>query len=621
MNRYLWASDPASAQISPGVRIQDRYQVIAPQIWLDTQPEVPPYVPQELPEETIPYLRLFPQRLHIPEVYGIAVLGEEPDNAEVILLENVPIDSEGNLYPAIIEQWHHTKAVRQVYWLWQILQLWTPLSELGVASSLLVPENIRVQGWRVWLLQLFSDSPEIDRTNSTYPEPSLTAFCDCWLEWIAGSHPSVLDRLEQIWQQIGDRRKTLDEISLELNQLLLEKAAELPLRLQVAGATDQGPMRSSNEDSCYPTESDFLLQTESPNDLLIPNFTLVCDGIGGHEGGEVASLMALQTLKLQVRALLVEIAQQTEIVPPNVICEQITAIIRVVNDLIAKQNDSQGREMRQRMGTTLVMGLQIPQKINKPDGTILENAHELFIASVGDSRIYWITADYCQQITIDDDVATREVRLGRSFYREALRRVDGGALTQALGTREAQILRPTVQRFILEEEGMLLLCSDGLSDKNTVEESWQEFAKPVLKNKISLEDAVQSWINLANEKNGHDNTSVVLTRCLLSPEPPVLFEPRKVEVEAESEAQTPTASYPLESEFTEASKALLYSEATQPEAGETVDVETVRRGGWLTVLVTLGVLVVFGLIGFGVWRSLIPQNTPPAQETQVNPND
>lgn len=610
MNRYIWASDPASAQISPGVLIHDRYQVIAPQIWLDTQPEAPPFVPQELPEEIIPYLRLFPQRLHIPEVYGVAVLGEEPDTAEVILLENVPIDPEGNLYPAIAEQWHHTKAVRQVYWLWQILQLWTPLAELGVASSLLIPENIRVQGWRVRLLELFSD-----RTISTYPQPSLAALCDCWLEWIAGSHPSVLGRLEQIWQQIGDPQKSLDDISLELNQLLLEKAAELPLRLQVAGGTDQGPMRSSNEDSCYPTESDLRSLTEPPNDLLIPNFTLVCDGIGGHEGGEVASLMALQTLKLQVRALLIEIAQQTEIVPPHIICEQITAIIRVVNDLIAKQNDSQGREMRQRMGTTLVMGLQIPQKINKPDGTVLENAHELYIASVGDSRVYWMTADYCQQLTIDDDVATREVRLGRSLYREALRRVDGGALTQALGTREAQILRPAIQRFILEEDGILLLCSDGLSDKNTVEQSWQEFAKPVLKNKISLEAAVQSWIDLANEKNGHDNTSITLTRCLLSPEPPVLFEPKKVE------AEKPTAPYPVETELTEASKALLYSPATQPEAGETVDVQTVKQGTWLTVLTTLAILAALGLIGYGFWRSFIPQDTPPAQETPVNPNE
>jgi len=591
MNRYLWAADPASAQIPPEVLVQERYRVIAPQIWLDTQPEAPPDVPPELSEDIVPYLRLFPYRLHIPEVYGMAVLGEQPNTASILLLENVPIDSDGNLYPTIIEEWHDALAARQVYWLWQILQLWTPLVELGVASSLLIPENIRVQGWRVCLLELFSD-----RRMPADAQPSLPAFCDCWLEWVVGSQPEVLDRLQEIWQQIGEGEKSLDDISIELNQLLLEQAAELPLRLQVAGDTDQGPKRSSNEDSCYPTESDLILCNEQPNDLLIPYFSLVCDGIGGHEGGEVASLMALQTLKLQVRALLIEVAQQTEIVPPQIITDQLTAIIRVVNDLIANQNDSQGREMRQRMGTTLVMALQLPQKVRKPDGTILENGHELYIASVGDSRVYWITSDYCQQLTVDDDVATREVRLGRSLYREALKRMDGGALTQALGTRDAQVLRPTVQRFIVEEDGILLLCSDGLSDKGVVEQSWKEFAKPILKEKLSLEAAVQSWINIANEKNGHDNTSVVITRCLLSKEPPILFDPKKI---PQQEPLTPT--YRVETELTEASKALLYTTPAYSESRTVVDVETVKRPILPFVLAALVVLALAGLVVSGVW--------------------
>ena len=607
MNRYLWAADPASAQIPQGELVQGRYQVVAPQIWLDTQAEQPPYVPQDLPEQVIPYLRLFPWRLHVPEVYGFAVLDEELE-AKVLLLENVPLDSEGNLYPAIVEEWHQARAARQVYWLWQILQLWTPLSELGVASSLLVPSNVRVQGWRVWLLELFSD-----RRVPEEAQPSFQAFGQCWLELVTASQPAARERLQEIWRQICDGSKSLDLIANELNQLLLEQAAELPIRLQVAGATDTGPMRQSNEDSCYPTEADMLIRTESPNDLLIPHFSLVCDGIGGHEGGEVASLMALQTLKLQVRALLIEVAQQNEIVPPNIAMEQMTAIIRVVNDLISNQNDSQGREMRQRMGTTLVMALQLPQKIQKPDGTVLQNGHELYIASVGDSRVYWITPDYCQQLTLDDDVATREVRLGRSLYREALKRVDGGALTQALGTREAQLLRPTIQRFIVEEDGLLLLCSDGLSDKGVVEQTWSQFAKPVLKDRLSLEDAVESWIDIANERNGHDNTSVVLTRYLLSPEPPVLFAPKKVEAE-----EKPVTTYTLETELTEASKALLYAPPAEPETREAVDVEAVPRSSNLaSVLGTLAVLLAIGLASYGAWRVLDSQNTPPPPQKQM----
>jgi protein phosphatase len=54
--------------------------------------------------------------------------------------------------------WTQASAVRQVYWLWQILELWTPLEELGVASSLLVPDNLRVEGWRLRLRELYTDA-------------------------------------------------------------------------------------------------------------------------------------------------------------------------------------------------------------------------------------------------------------------------------------------------------------------------------------------------------------------------------------------------------------------------------------------------------------------------------
>ncbi|MDD1417292.1 serine/threonine-protein phosphatase, partial [Dolichospermum sp. ST_con] len=50
--------------------------------------------------------------------------------------------------------------VRQVYWLWQILQLWTPLSELGVAQSLLLADNLCVQGWCIRLLELYQNTEQ-----------------------------------------------------------------------------------------------------------------------------------------------------------------------------------------------------------------------------------------------------------------------------------------------------------------------------------------------------------------------------------------------------------------------------------------------------------------------------
>jgi protein phosphatase len=144
---------------------------------------------------------------------------------------------------------------------------------------------------------------------------------------------------------------------------------------------------------------------------------------------------------------------------------------------------------------------------------------------VGDSRAYWITQDYCHRLTVDDDVANREVRLGRSLYRQALQRVDALALTQAIGTRSADHLSPQVQRLVLEEDGLLLLCSDGLSDHNRVEESWEGLVAEVTTGRIALETAVEQLLAIASQRNGHDNSSVVLTYCSVSPEYPVLLNP------------------------------------------------------------------------------------------------
>jgi protein phosphatase len=500
--RYLWATGSSAAEIPLEQKVANRYEVIAPQIWLDTIPGLMPDIPEELPKEWIPYLRLYQYQLHLPQVYGF-VRSPMQEGSNIVLLENAPIEDAGILYPALADAWEQANGVRQVYWLWQILQLWTPLSELGVAGSLLLPDNLRVQGWRVRLLEL------VETVHTT----SLQQLGECWQPWIATAKISVAQQLDRIIQQMLHGEANLEDITTQLNTLLLSTAGELPLTLQVAGGTDIGSTELlQNEDACYPPDS------SDPDDFLLPHVSIVCDGIGGHEGGEVASQLAVQSLKLQIRALLSEIAEQKEIIPPDLLQKQIEAILRIVNNVICNCNNEQNREGTQRMGTTVVMALQLPQSIQTTSGWESKNAHELYLASVGDSRAYWITRNYCQLLTVDDDVAGREVRHGRSLYRKALERSDATALTQALGTKDGEFLRTLVQRFILEEDGILLLCSDGLSDDNWVEYSWREFALPVLEGELSLEEVVGEWIDLAKQKNAHDNISVVLTHCRVSPE-------------------------------------------------------------------------------------------------------
>ncbi|MFM6038193.1 MAG: PP2C family protein-serine/threonine phosphatase [Sphaerospermopsis kisseleviana] len=600
--RYLWAIGTNAANIPPETKIADRYEVITQQIWLDTQPGKPPEIPSELPSVVIPYLKLYPQKLHIPQPYGFTTSTTEDteDTNDILLLENAPIDTKGNLYPIITEVWEEAKAVRQLYWLWQILQLWKPLSEMGVAASLLSPNNILVQGWCIKLLELY-------QTTETL---TLQHLGQSWHSWVLVAKAEIAPGLSNIIQQMCQGEVDFTTISHQLNQLLLASAAELPLMVKVAGFTDAGLVMKHNEDTCFPNTTDKI------DNYLNQHLSVVCDGIDGHEGGEVASQLAVQSLKLQIRAWLQDVAEQTEIVPPDLLQQQLAASLRVVNNMIWSRNDEQNRQGRERMATTLVMSIQLPQRIVTNTGWESENTHELYIANVGDSRAYWITPSYCQLLTIDDDMATREVCFGQSLYRQAITTANAHALTQALGTKEAESLQFAIKRFILEEDGILLLCSDGLSDHDWVEKSWQNYVIPLLTGKLTVEDAARNWVKLANEKNGQDNTSVVLTVVRTSqahlvpvtPVPIVLETSETEEVASLStetenfEAQAPAVDY-----LAESSLALI--DLNLSEESASTPVKAANRGKLVLVLGGFLALLVGGTsLGLFAWWQLQPQS-------------
>ncbi|MEO0534265.1 MAG: protein phosphatase 2C domain-containing protein [Cyanobacteria bacterium P01_A01_bin.123] len=624
VKQYLWAVGAAAAAVGVGKRVGDRYQVVAPQIWLDTQPDDLPEFPETPPEAALPYLLAHPHRLHVPGVYGVvspqrgaeigqsqrgAEIGQSQRGAEIgppqknterdasqaaievglsqrdsevlsspwdtevepspwdteiespqaeaeggaspaeppiLLLDNAPIDRGGKLYPTLQDRWADTVSVRQLHWLWQLLELWTPLKQLGLAASLLERDNIRVEGWRVRL-----------RTLQAVPvDPALSDLLRSWQPLLKQAQPPIAEALAAVLNPNNPEASTLEAIAAGLNQLLLKQTGQLSIQLYAGGATTAGPLHKRNEDACYPNNLD-KLQT-APG--IIPNIAIVCDGLGGHEGGEVASQMVVRSLQLQLRALLREVIEQPDYQSPTRIAEQIEAAVRVVNNLIAKQNDSQGRSDRQRMGSTLTMALQLPQRVRTAQGWVATT--EVYIAHVGDSRVYWITPSYCHLLTLDDDIASREVIAGRSLYLQAKQRPDAGALTQAIGTRESDALRLHIQRFIIDEEGLLLVCSDGLSDNRRVEESWANYIGLIVKDIVTLEAAVESLIELANQKNGHDNASVVLMRCRVSPE---VVRPGSLTTRQDN----------LQFEMTEASKALLYGEI-DPVTGKPPEAEPIE---------------------------------------------
>ena len=114
---------------------------------------------------------------------------------------------------------------------------------------------------------------------------------------------------------------------------------------------------------------------------------------------------------------------------------------------------------------------------------------------------------------LKDIVRNREVRLGYAVYRDSLQYPSAGALIQAIGMRDSAALHPNLQRYMIEDDCIFLLCTDGLSDFDRVEQYWRHEITPVLDGKQDLPQAVSNLINIANRDNGHDNVTVALVHC------------------------------------------------------------------------------------------------------------
>ncbi|MBD1916008.1 MULTISPECIES: protein phosphatase 2C domain-containing protein [Cyanophyceae] len=581
---YLWVIGTDIETLPVDELVGQRYRIVGPRIWLDTLPDQRPSAPDTFPGEALPYLNAHPHRLHLPGLYGVL---ERTGAPPILLLENAPIHFQaGELLPDLAGGLFSASPLRQANWLWQLWELWGTLGKLGLARSLFVPGNLRVDGWRLRLVELQSDE------NPT----TLADLVELWRSLLSPLHLSVSEPLRSLVNRIDADAVDLDTIALELNQILLRQAALVPTRIALSGATAQGPTQPRNEDACWP------LGTQS--EAAPMQVAMVCDGVGGHDGGEVASRLAVQALQIQLQALLAETQNELRGLPPQVVVQQLEAVIRIVNELISFQNDNHSWAGRQRMGTTLVMAVVIPQRVQTDDGW--GRVNEVYLAHVGDSRAYWITPDYCHPLTVDDDIAGREVIACRQTWPHALERSDAGALTQALGTRSGDHLQPHIQRFVFDETGILLLCSDGLSDNYRIEDAWANYIGLIIKDIVTLDSAVASWIELANQKNGHDNTAVVLMQ-------------HKLLVPAQTGQDIPVGAGAQRESAIPAGAKLYGENLPQDEFVPTPAERKPPRGVPRRVLAVSGSALLVGLLGWWLLANQSPEPPEPQRTPPVAP--
>jgi serine/threonine protein phosphatase PrpC len=473
--------------------VADRYQVWQPPIWLDTQPELPFKLIYKVPAIALPYLRLSDLAQHIPRPYIHLTPELSGLAAPLLLLDAAPIQTwetedgrlQVQLLPSLLAGWSGGTALQQLNWLRQIALLWPRLHQQNVTSTLLQVNTLRIDGALLRITTLTRDED--------YLAPiTLTSLGQVWQPLVEAAQPSIQAYLGWLTSALGEGRvATSQELMGELNQAIQTVAQGFAVQVDWVAHTDQGPSRNRNEDACYPQGLLNTTRVSQPQTAEVLPLLLVCDGIGGHEQGNVASQTAVEVLLKQLSGLNMPANS-----PPEVVGQHLKQALSLVNHTIASRNNKEHRSERARMGTTVVLAVVCFPYV--------------YIAHVGDSRAYRISSKTCYQVTLDDDIASREAQQGFALYPEAAQMPSGGALIQALGIYDTNSLAPSIQYLLLDDPSLLLLCSDGLSDHDRIDALWRPTIQAFTTGRADLSSLSQALIQQANRLNGHDNVTVGL---------------------------------------------------------------------------------------------------------------
>jgi PPM family protein phosphatase len=253
------------------------------------------------------------------------------------------------------------------------------------------------------------------------------------------------------------------------------------IRISVYGCTDVGMVRTNNEDNFLVSDlSAGAKPTEALQDKKISKrggLIAVSDGMGGAQAGEVASEMAVHTLRT-------EMMKSVSSRPAD---EQLVKSVQRANYVVWQE--SQDNLSRSGMGATLT--------------AVLIRDGKAYVAEVGDSRAYLIRSEQIMQVTIDQSLVELLILAGELTREEAEHAPIRNVILQAIGTQpEVKVALTTID---LRQSDYLLLCSDGLSNKVTD----GELLKFTLKSN-NLEDACNQLVDLAKRRGGEDNITVVL---------------------------------------------------------------------------------------------------------------
>ena len=244
------------------------------------------------------------------------------------------------------------------------------------------------------------------------------------------------------------------------------------LGLKVAGKTDLGRVRENNED-----KFEFFCPSDDSELASKGSVFIVCDGMGGHEAGQIASELACKTFIDVYRK-----HPSTE--PEEAARSAVLAANRFVLDV------SRAVPSRKGMGCTLSAAILVQDK--------------LVIAQVGDSRVYRLRDGELTMLTNDHTWIEETVAAGMMPREQAEQSPYRHVITRAIGT-EADV-KPDIFTFDIRKGDELLICSDGLTNHVSDDELLRELTT------TGPSEAGWNLVNAALVDGGSDNTTVLIVR-------------------------------------------------------------------------------------------------------------
>jgi len=251
------------------------------------------------------------------------------------------------------------------------------------------------------------------------------------------------------------------------------------MKIATFGGTDPGKRRSNNEDAYMVNNKMFLYA--------------VADGIGGNEGGEVASRIAVETLAKVMPDVLREAESNPSSEDNHTADSRLTALQKAITFTNLKIREARSKDPQlASMGTTLT--------------ALLLRSKDALIAHAGDSRAYLLRSGLLRQLTFDHSFVAEYVAAGLLTLEEARESPYRHVITRALGIDEA--VRADFTEHQLQQDDRILLCTDGLTEMVDDPEIL------MILSSSSPREAVQKLLAAANDHGGVDNITAVVLRIM-----------------------------------------------------------------------------------------------------------